>query len=276
MNEGDFYGVKYKAKKSLGQHFLKNENVVKQIVAAGQIKKDDNILEIGPGFGFLTEKIVQSPARRLYLCEKDDDLCKIVKDKYSSSRIKVICADALTLIPSLQVEEPFKVISNLPYNISSPVIISLLTVCPTLPSKMVLMLQKEVAQRLVAKPGDSNRGWLTVLIEMMARAEIIINVSRYDFSPPPQVESSVIMIDLLRELDKDDLKKIVRLLKAGFSGKRKKIRNSIFKFFKVGSEESVEVAKICSIDLNDRAEDLTAQQWLSLYEEFKKRGLFGA
>lgn len=261
---------RYVAKKSLGQHFLKNRHVVEQIISAGEICKEDNILEIGPGFGALTKDLLSSPASKIYLCEKDDNLCKMIKDKYSSGRTKVICEDALVLIPSLQIEHPFKVISNLPYNISSPVIISLLTACPTLPDKMVLMLQKEVAQRLIAKPGDSNRGWLTALLDILSDQKILTYVSKFDFSPVPQVESAVLVIDGINMPDRLDVKILIRILKAAFAGKRKKIKNSLFTYFKIPVEQSQEIAEICAIDLNSRAEDLDKQQWLALAENFSR------
>lgn len=257
------------AKKSLGQHFLKNEHVVSQIVEAGGIQKEDNILEIGPGTGILTRALVLSPASKIYLCEKDRVLFENIKERFASTRVKVICDDALVLIPSLQTSSPFKVIANLPYNISSPVIISLMTVCPTLPEKMVLMLQKEVAQRLVAKPGDSNRGWLTAFLELMSKPKILTYVSKYDFTPVPEVESAVLEINEVRLPDELDRKLAVRVLKTAFAGKRKKIKNSIFNYFKISTERAVEIAKFCKIDLNDRAEDLKKEQWLCLIKYFK-------
>lgn len=261
------------AKKSLGQHFLKNKHVVSQIVEAGKIQKDDSILEIGPGTGILTRALVSSPASKLYLCEKDRVLFENIKETFASSRTKVIYEDALVLIPSLQTPSPFKVIANLPYNISSPVIISLMTVCPTLPTRMVIMLQKEVAQRLVAKPGDSNRGWLTAYIELLSKPKILIYVSKNDFYPVPEVESAVMVIDEIKIPDKLDRKLAIRILKAAFAGKRKKIKNSIFNYFKISAEKADEIAAFCKIDLNDRAEDIKKEQWLCLINYFKDSGI---
>lgn len=261
------------AKKSLGQHFLHNENIVDKIVEAGEISGDDTILEIGPGLGVLTKKLVLSPAKQVILCEKDDQLFEIIKNKYSSGKTKIIKQDALALIPSLQVNEPFKVISNLPYNISSPVIISMLSVCPTLPHKMVLMIQKEVADRLTAKPGDSNRGWMTVLLELMSQTKIVTNVSKHNFNPPPRVESSVISINDIHQIDEFSPKQAIRVLKAGFAGKRKKLLNSIFRFYKISPEDTQTIAQRHGINLDDRAEDLDDNSWRNLIIEMKRRGL---
>lgn len=257
-------------KKSLGQHFLRNTHVVSQIVESGEISPDNEILEIGPGQGILTEALVASPALKIFLCEKDDQLYELIKKRYASSRVKVIHEDALTLIPSLQVKQPYKVISNLPYNISSPVIISLLTASQALPKCMVLMLQKEVAQRLVTKPGDSNRGWLTVLLEMMSETKIITFVSKNDFYPPPQVESAVIKIDKIKEPKDFTPKQAIRILKTAFGGKRKKIKNSLFSYFKISSPKAVEIAEKCNISLDMRAEDLDSTQWQNLIVELTR------
>lgn len=262
------------AKKSLGQHFLKNPRITEKIVQAGRITENDTIFEIGPGLGALTDFLVSSPASKIYLCEKDKALYELIRDKYASGRIKVICEDALTLIPSLQVSAPFKVISNLPYNISSPVIISLLTVCPTLPEQMVLMLQKEVAQRLTAKAGDSNRGWLTVLLELMATSRIVCNVSKNEFYPVPEVESAVLSVENIGPLPEGlSAKQVIRILKAGFGGKRKKIKNSIFAYFKIDPQTTVEISHQANISLDDRAEDLKKEQWLALLAIFTQKDL---
>ncbi|OQA52969.1 MAG: Ribosomal RNA small subunit methyltransferase A [candidate division WS2 bacterium ADurb.Bin280] len=261
------------AKKSFGQNFLHNEKIIDKIIQTGEISENDAILEIGPGHGALTKKLVLSPAREIILCEKDDFLFEEIKKKYDLKKTKVIHQDALTLIPSLIVRKPFKVISNLPYNISSPVIISLLSVCPTTPDKMVLMLQKEVAQRLIAPVGDSNRGWLTALVEMVCEARIAIDVSRYNFTPVPKVESSVLEMKNIVMPRDFSVKQAIRVLKAGFVSKRKKIKNSLFGFFKVPQEKVTSLSDKYKIDINLRAEDLTKENWIDLIREFKDLGL---
>lgn len=261
------------AKKSLGQNFLHNEKIIDKIVETGEISSEDTVLEIGPGHGALTKKLVLSPAQQIIICEKDDFLFEEIKRKYSLKKTKIIHQDALTLIPSLMVQEPFKVISNLPYNISSPVIISLLSACPTMPEKMVLMLQKEVGERLVAPSGDSNRGWLTVLIELIGEIKVAFDVSKYNFNPVPQVESCVVEIKNTHNLKDFSPKQAIRVLKAGFAGKRKKIKNSLFDFFQVSKEDVDRIREDYKIDINLRAEDLTRQNWLDLIREFKNLNL---
>ena len=251
------------AKKSLGQHFLISPSVVDKIVSAGEIKREDTILEIGPGLGVLTGALVKSPTSKLILCEKDRNFSEYLKGVYKNNKVKTICEDALLLIPNLQVITPFKVISNLPYNISSPVIVSLLTVCPTMPDKMVLMLQKEVAERLVAKPHDSNRGILTVLIELLGEAKILEKVPKNLFYPIPQVDSAVIVISSLKKSDLD-LKFALKILKLSFAGKRKKIKNSLFSALKIEPKEAQKIADKSGFTLEQRPEELTRDQWAKL------------
>jgi 16S rRNA (adenine1518-N6/adenine1519-N6)-dimethyltransferase len=250
--------------KSLGQHFLTNEEVVERMVEAAEITENDTVLEIGPGLGILSKKIVASPAKEVILCEKDERLVLELKRKISNKRTKIINQDALILIPNLQVESPFKVVANLPYNISSPVITSLLTFCPTLPSMMILMLQKEVAERLASKPGQRNRGILSVLVELYGEPKIIDQVSKDQFYPAPKVDSSVLQISNIKSPDLDS-KVFLKMLKLSFAGKRKKIKNSLFSSLKIERE----VIEKINIDVNERPEDLSLSDWKEIYDKLK-------
>lgn len=261
------------SKHSLGQHFLCREDVVERMVKAAKINPDDSIFEIGPGLGILTKELIFSPAREVIACERDERFYKYLQDSLKNKKLKLINQDALILIPNLIAASPLdgleasplKVISNLPYNISSPTIISLLTVCPTLPKTMVLMLQKEVAERLISKPGSSNRGILTVLIELMGNCKIIEKIPSSYFYPQPEVESAVIVIDEISPLPflaKDALK----IIKLAFAGKRKKIKNTLFSTLKIPPVRCAEIAKISKISLDQRPEELTREQWLKLIE----------
>lgn len=251
------------AKKSLGQHFLTSEVVVKNMVKAAQISREDTVLEIGPGLGILTRELLASPARSVYLCEKDHVLCQKLKGEFIQNKVKTICQDALLLIPNLQVKPPFKVISNLPYNVGSPILISLLTICPTLPQNITVMLQKEVAQRITAKPGDSNRGLLTVLIELFGQAKIIQKVPRNLFYPVPQVDSAVLAIENIKPIDVDP-KAAIKVFKMAFAGKRKKLKNSLFSTLKISTEKMNEITKKAGISPDQRPEQLNRDQWLKL------------
>ncbi len=252
-----------RAKQSLGQHFLLDESVAQRMVEFGHIEKEDTIFEIGPGLGILTKKLTQSPAKKIIACEKDKIIFEFLQKQIKQKNLSIINQDALILIPNLKVSSPFKVISNLPYNISSPVIISLLSVCPILPSKMVLMVQKEVAQRLVAKPGDSNRGVLTVFGELFGQISVIENLSPSQFYPSPQVHSSVLLFDNIKMPD-IDRKIAFRIIKMAFSKKRKKLKNSLFATIKIPQSEINKLCKKADITSDLRPEDLDKKQWNSL------------
>lgn len=257
------------ANKSLGQHFLTNEDVVAKMVETAKIGSDDSVLEIGPGLGVLTKAILNSSVKELIACELDRKLFSILQNQYGSN-IKLINQNALTLIPQLIVNKPFKVVSNLPYNISSSSIISLLTVCPTLPEKIVVMVQKEVAERIIAPPHDSNRGILTVFVELLGEAKITQKVSAGLFYPPPKVESAVLSIDNIKEIDLPRLK-VFKLIKMAFAKKRKKIRNSLFATLKITGSEADEIAKKSGISLENRPEELNRDQWLGLLKALLER-----
>jgi 16S rRNA (adenine1518-N6/adenine1519-N6)-dimethyltransferase len=257
------------ANKSLGQNFLTNEAVVKNMVKQAKLTSADTVLEIGPGLGILSQELVASPADTIILCEKDDRFVDFLKSEITSKRVKIIAQDALVLIPQLQVKAPFKVVANLPYNISSPVITSLLTMSPTLPDKIIVMLQKEVAERFVTEPGNRNRGILTVLVEAFGEAKIIDQVPREDFYPSPNVDSAVLQIDEIK-LPRLDPKKLLKILKLSFAGKRKKIKNSLFSSLRIPAPDSIKIAQNSGFNLDDRPEDLTIEHWTKLYSELEK------
>ena len=266
--------MKHIAKKSLGQHFLVSQRVLDEIIEAAEITKEDTIFEIGPGTGNLTKKLLLSPAKKIIAVEKENRLYRSFPSVIASeakqsqklpNRLKLIHGDALTLIPDLIVEKPFKVVANLPYNIAAPAIISLLSVCPTLPSSMVLMLQKEVAERIICPAGNSNRGLLTVFIELFGRAEIVTRVLKHHFSPPPQVDSAVVKISGIQKLSFPP-EAAIRVLKAAFAGKRKKIKNSLFSTFQIPPNEAQKIAKKCGFGLDQRPEELNIDQWRALIE----------
>jgi 16S rRNA (adenine1518-N6/adenine1519-N6)-dimethyltransferase len=250
------------AKKSLGQHFLTDKSVVEKMVKTAKIGLADSIFEIGPGLGVLTKQIIKASPKKLIACELDRKLFSILQNQYSSN-IKLVNQNALTLIPELVVNKPFKVVSNLPYNISSSSIISLLTICPTLPEKIVVMVQKEVAERIIAPPHDSNRGILTVFVELLGEAKITQKVSAGLFYPPPQVESAVLLIDNIKEFGLPRLK-VFKLIKMAFSKKRKKIKNSLFASLQILPDKANEIAEKSNISLESRPEELTKDQWFKL------------
>jgi len=205
---------------SLGQNFLKNDTTARRIVEAAGLSSSDIVLEIGPGFGVLTDRIVEKAAR-LIMVEKDESLIGYLKGRYQDEDIEVIKADVLELdLP------PFdKVISNLPFSISSPVTFKLLQEDF---DRGVLTYQKEFAQRMVAEPGGEEYSRLSVMVSTLAELEMLFDISRHDFYPPPRVDASVLrMFPSRPDFKMRDERIFSEVVKALFNHRRKKIRNSL-------------------------------------------------
>jgi len=256
-------------KKSFGQNFLIDENVLEKIITASDLLKTDTVLEIGPGLGVLTEEIAKK-VNLVLAVEKDFKLVEYLRKRFKSYKnIKIIHDNILTYNLRL-IAYDYKVVANLPYNITSPVIRKFLE-AENMPSDMVLMVQKEVAERLTAKPGDSNRGILTIMMELYGGAEIIDIVNRDSFYPVPDVDSAIIKLKVesgklpaLPVGRKVDEKSFFRLVKIGFSQKRRKIHHPLSASLKLSKPEIFDILKEANIDPNLRAEDLKLEDWIKL------------
>ncbi len=244
-------------KKSLGQNFLKSEGIADKIIAAADLSKDDLVVEVGPGTGILTERLVKS-AREVWAIEKDYDLVEKLRKRITAKNLKLIHQDALWF--DLSMLDHYKVVANIPYSITSPLIRKFLENEPR-PEMMVLMVQKEVAERICAKPGDSARGLLTIIVEFYATAEILFEVSHKEFYPMPRVDSSVIKIITKDKTPDIEPAIFFRTVKAGFSRKRAQIHNSLAATLRLPKDEVLELLKKARIDAAMRAEDLSLRDW---------------
>lgn len=246
-------------KKHLGQNFLKNEAIADKIIAAADLTKDDIVLEIGPGTGILTERLVKF-AKEIWAIEKDYDLVEKLRKNIKASNLKLIHQDALWF--DLSLLSNYKVVANIPYSITSPLIRKFLENEPR-PELLVLMVQKEVAERICAKPGDSARGLLTIIVEFYADAEILFEVSRKEFYPQPKIDSAVIKLKVrkVNKVRKVEEKNFFRIVKAGFSRKRAQIHNSLAATLRLPKDQVLEILKKARIDSMMRAEDLTLEDW---------------
>ncbi len=273
-NELDRLGIK--PKKSLGQNFLVNEGIYKKIVAALEIKRSDIIIEVGPGLGTLTGYLAESGARVIAI-EKDEKLATYLKNKFSNQKsVKIIGGDILKFSPEACNLKPvtFKIVGNIPFYLTSHLIRTVFEKWPH-PEKIVLMLQKEVAQRIVAKPPDMSL--LAVSVQYYSKPEIISYVSAGNFYPSPKVDSAIIkltprlQVTGYRLQEKDGNKKpetwplkpetFFRVVRAGFAGKRKQLLNNLARSLKISKQEIQQ--KLSSIDINPqrRAETLTIEEW---------------
>ncbi|XWN35163.1 MAG: 16S rRNA (adenine(1518)-N(6)/adenine(1519)-N(6))-dimethyltransferase RsmA [Roseivirga sp.] len=242
------------AKKSLGQHFLQDQNIARKIVGALS-KSPQTLVEIGPGAGVLTNWLVQQRPE-LYLVEIDTELVAHLKQAYPLLRDRVLAADFLQLSLDQYWQGPITLIGNFPYNISSQIFFKVLAHRQQV-QEVVGMVQKEVAERLVAPPGSKTYGILSVLLQAFYRLEYLFTVGPQVFNPPPKVQSAVIRLQRnnTEQLGCDE-QLFFKVVKAGFQQRRKTLRNAL----KALLPTSTQPLPL----LNQRAEQLTVADFVSL------------
>ncbi|KOP24533.1 16S rRNA methyltransferase [Hapalosiphon sp. MRB220] len=260
-------------RKIFGQHWLKSEKALAEIVEAAKLKQDDRILEIGPGTGILTRRLLPL-VESLVAVEIDRDLCEnLAKGLGKRENFLLLQGDFLELdLPALlegfpAFQNPNKVVANIPYNITGPIIEKLLgTIAHPNPKPydaIVLLIQKEVAERLVAKPASKACGALTVRVQYLAECELISIVPAKAFYPPPKVDSAVVrLIPRNIEPAADDPRKLDTLVKLGFGAKRKMLRNNLQSI--VERDRLTQLLEQLQINPQVRAEELSIEQWVAL------------
>ena len=256
-----------RAKKSYGQHWLVDETVVKKIIHSAEIKHGEPVLEIGPGTGILTQALVDAGAQVVAL-EADTYLIQPLKERFGD-RIQLIQGDALTF-PLYHSTNPllhhfsYKLIANIPYNITSDLLRRFLTQDPK-PSRIVLMIQKEVADRITAKPPQMSL--LSLMCQLYALCRRIVVVPAGAFRPIPKVDSAVVQFDLVDPLSRwgIDPEQVMELAKNGFFSRRKQLHGNIAgSFLKISSQQVKEALFFLGLDPRSRAEALTVEQWVQL------------
>jgi 16S rRNA (adenine1518-N6/adenine1519-N6)-dimethyltransferase len=263
---------RHRAKRSLGQNFLVDANLQRKIVAAVGAPVDAEVVEIGPGHGALTRHLVGAVGR-LVLVELDDDLAADLKRTYEGrDDVEVLHADILkvALKEHLRRPESARVVGNIPYNITTPILFRLLE--RPRPLEIVLMVQEEVADRIVAAPGTSAYGALAVGVQSVATAERLFRVARGAFRPVPKVESAVVRITPIRPepltlVQEERLRVLVR---AAFQWRRKQLGKILRDHpdLALGAERAREVADELRLDLADRPERLDPGTFIRLAEKF--------
>ncbi len=250
------------AKKSLGQHFLRSERALNAIVAAGELKPGDTVLEIGPGTGALTEKLLQTGAR-VVAVEKDDNLFESLKQKFPKENPELIHGDILDVkIENLKIEN-YKLIANIPYNITGAILEKFLS-AERQPERMVPLVQKEVAKRIV----DGKGSILSVSVKAYGEPEYIETVKAGSFAPRPSVDSAVILIKNISKKFFSGFPEefFFKLLRAGFKSKRKKLSSNLSTL--AGKEKTLEIFEKLGLDPNIRAENVSPELWRELAAEF--------
>lgn len=268
------------AKKSFGQNFLVDQNYIDKIVAALNPQKDETIIEIGAGRGALTEKLVNSGASVIAI-ELDRDLIPLLREKFGKyENFRLIEQDALKVDfaellnnpkPDFPNSKVAKLVANLPYYISTAILQKLIRQ-RELFCEMILMFQREVVDRITAKPGNSERGFLTVLVEAYLNTEKLFDVPPSAFQPSPKVQSTVMRLITkeMCEIEKNDDYLFRELLSLSFAQKRKTILNNL-KNVPLGLKEKIgdveNLLENCGIDPKRRAETLTLNEWINLIEK---------
>lgn len=251
-----------KMSKKLGQNFLIKRGIVDEIVHAAELTPGEPVLEVGPGIGTLTQGLAQSGAD-VTAIELDRRLLAVLDTTLASyDNVRIIHGDVLKLdVPSIMNHKPFKVVANLPYYITTPIIMSLLE--SKLPiERLVVMVQKEVALRMVAKPGTKDYGALSVAVQYYTEPDIVLDVPPKSFLPAPAVTSSVIRC-VLRDkppVDVIDEKLFFRVVKAGFAQRRKTFSNTM-KTTGLSKDRIEELLAKANIDGQRRGETFTLQEF---------------
>lgn len=251
-----------KMSKKLGQNFLIKRGIVDEIIKAADLQEGEPVLEIGPGIGTLTQGLAQSGAN-VTAIELDTRLLEVLDTTLAQySNVTIVHGDVLKLdVPSIMNNEPFKVVANLPYYITTPIIMSLLE--SRLPiERLVVMVQKEVALRMVAKPGTKDYGALSVAVQYYTKPDIVLDVPPKSFLPAPAVTSSVIRC-VLRDkppVDVIDEKLFFRVVKAGFAQRRKTFANTM-KTTGLSKDRIEELLAKANIDGQRRGETFTLQEF---------------
>ncbi len=273
------------AKKKLGQHFLVSQKVLDKIIKTADINQNDKVLEIGPGLGVLTQELAKN-AKLVLGIEKDRNFVEWLRKYFKGKKnVKIVCDDILTYNLNL-ITDNYKIVSNLPYQITSPVMRKFLQGVEGVgsveggrrgrPEMMVLMVQREMAERITAKAGSSKRGFLTVLVEYYVKnVEIVEIVDKDCFWPVPEVDSAIIRIvtSNKRQVTSNksiDSKAFFLLVKIGFSQKRRQIHNPLSAALHISKPEIYDILKSAGIDKKLRAEDLSLEEWIELYKQVQK------
>jgi 16S rRNA (adenine1518-N6/adenine1519-N6)-dimethyltransferase len=260
-----------KAKKSLGQNFLVDNNILSKIIKLSKIS-NSNIVEIGPGTGNLTKKIVEQKPKNLILIEKDHILANNLKNELKKyNNFQIFNEDILKFDLEKKIKKDSIIIGNLPYNISSQILVKLIKFkkWPPKYKKLILMFQKEVASKIIAKHNSSDYGRLALITSARLKISESFNVSPNSFFPVPKVKSTVLMLEPIvdRNFKVKDIENLEKISHVFFSKKRKMINKAFKELFK----KPLEVAKKININLNLRPSELTENEYFKITEFFENQ-----
>jgi 16S rRNA (adenine1518-N6/adenine1519-N6)-dimethyltransferase len=250
-------------KKELGQHWLKDREILAAIADCAELSADNTVLEIGPGLGTLTSELLRRSGR-VVAVEFDEDLARKLPGQFPGKDLEVVTSDILTF-DLTTLPAGYKVVANIPYYITSK-IVQLLMTATNRPSVTVLLTQKEVAERLAAEPGDMSI--LAISAQVFADVSLGPVVPAVLFTPPPKVDSRVVILKTRLQplVSATREQEFFRVVKAGFSAKRKKLRSSLSGGLQSSKADAMQWLKTAGISPDARAEDLSVGDWLRLME----------
>ncbi len=257
-------GLGLSARKRLGQHFLVGQGVVNMIVRAADIKPTETIVEVGPGLGILTRELVEK-AGRVVAVEMDGEMAEALEREVAAANLRVVCADARQVdVKEITNGMPYKLVANLPYYAASPILRRFLE-SEWPPVLAVVMVQREVAKQMAARPGEMSL--VSVGVQVYGKPDIVGYVPSSAFYPKPRVTSAVVRIrlDAAPSLDIADREAFFKVVRAGFSAPRKQLRNSLAQGLESSPEQALKHLNAAGIDPRARAETLSLEQWAALY-----------
>jgi len=259
-------------KKHLGQHFLICESELKKMIEASNITTKDTVIEVGPGTGILTKALAQK-AKQIIAVEKDRQLASALQENIRAdtwgTNVTVIQKDILKFDPKdfMAEDESYILVGDIPYYLSSRLFRHFLTKVTRKPQKIILMLQKEVAERVCAEAPHTNL--LALSVQVFGEPRIVTSVPKKCFWPEPRVESTILVVEKISDefFTKNNIEqeKFFMLLKKGFAQKRKKLINNLADAFKIQKSDLETTFEKCEVDNSARAENLDLQQWTCLY-----------
>lgn len=262
------YHLPMKAKKHLGQHFLTSKSALRDMLTAADVKSSDTVLEIGPGKGVLTRALLKTGAN-VVAVETDEDMLKVLNETFAieinSKQLILVHADILSVSVNRYISGEYKIVANIPYYITGVVIKKFLT-SPTQPTGMTLLLQKEVAERIAKSKKETV---LSLSVKAYGPPRYVATVPARYFNPPPKVDSAILHIAHISKTFFENFseERFFKVVKAGFSSKRKKLINNLSAF---GSKEKLEkVLKGVGLHENLRAEDVSLEEWQKLVQTLR-------
>lgn len=253
-------------KKSLGQNFMHDPNMLDKIIATAGVTNQDTVLEIGPGTGTLTARLALV-ARQVVAVEVDERMYDILFDQFErASNIRLVLQDILkTDLAALMGDQPYVVVANVPYYITSAILQHLFE-SKRPPQRATIVMQYEVAERIIAKPESGDMSLLAVSVQFYGQPRLMSRLNKALFWPRPEVDSALLRIDMYDKypVDVPSAKDFFRVAKAGFSQKRKQLRNSVSAGLHMSSPQADTYLRAASIDPQRRAETMSLEEWAAL------------